>query len=98
MLDELLKEITELKEYKHKYECSYQNNQTMSDLLYEFMMEKYNNTSLEERILNYKNKTCNMCRYWDDCGLNLPENIGEPIKSDKAWIPAIKGCGKFQWR
>lgn len=98
MLNDLLKEIQELQEYKHKYKCALKDKQNMSNLLFELMTEKYNNTSFEERKKYYIKSMCDACRFSDYCNVELPKNIGEPIKSDKAWIPATKTCGDFEWR
>lgn len=97
MLDELLKDINELKEYKKKYECTLKDKQKMSDLLYDYMMKEYKNMGREERILLHKTNCCSCCRYRDYCNVELPEDIWKPIPSDKAWIPARKNCGKFEW-
>lgn len=97
MLEKLIKEINELYEYKQKYEYAIKDKQRMSDFLFELMTEKYNSTSYDERKSYYKKTQCKDCRYRDYCDLEIPENIGEPIKSDKAWIPATTSCGKFEW-
>ena len=97
MLDDFLKEIQELKEYKQKYDFAMQDKQRMSDELFKLMSEQYNKTSLEDRISNFRKEICSCCRYRDDCEMELPENIGEPIISDKAWIPTTKSCGEFHW-
>ena len=97
MIDELLKEITELKEYKKKYENSLAARQRMSDKLYELMVSDYERISYEQRVTEYKNNTCKDCRFVSGCLIVLPKDIGMPIKSDKAYIPATKSCGEFEW-
>lgn len=99
MLDELIKEIKELQEYKNKYESQLKDKQRMSDKLLELMTEKYNSQSYAERCEIYKNEMCNSCRYYDCCKQqnNLPKDICKPIKSDKAWIPGHSTCGSFEW-
>ena len=97
MLEQLIKELEELKEYKHKYECAIKDKQRMSDLLYEYMMKEYENTTKEERVLKFKQDTCRCCRYRDYCSIELPDDIQKPIASNKAWIPATKSCGEFDW-
>jgi hypothetical protein len=96
MLDELVKDLQELLDYKKKYEYIIKDKETMSDLLFELMTEKYNNTSYEDRREHFRENSCQCCRY-EGCNLELPQDIGKPIKSDKAWIPATKSCGNFQW-
>ena len=107
MLEEFVKEIQELKEYKKKFEYAEQAKQTMSDRLYDLMMFKYERTSLDQRKRDYVADVCDCCRYrgiqGDEsendpaCGVDLPENIGMPSPSDKAWIPGTKTCGHFEW-
>ena len=97
MLEELLKEINKLKEYKKKYEYAIKDKQKMSDLLYTYMMEEWEHMDREDRVLAYKRSSCESCRYYDCCSISLPEDIWKPIRSDKAWIPSRVSCGKFKW-
>lgn len=48
MVEELIKELNELQEYKKKYECVQKEKQKMSDLLYEYMMREYENMEKKE--------------------------------------------------
>ena len=97
MLDELLKDIDELKKYKKKYENAIKDIQTMSDLLYTYMKKEWESMSREDRVIAYQRSSCESCRHYDCCSISLPEDIWKPIQSDKAWIPARKNCGNFQW-
>lgn len=97
MLGELINEIQELQEYKKKYEYVQKDKEVMSEKLYEYMMREYGNMSREERVLSYRTNSCSCCRYRDYCEISLPENIWEPIKSDRGWIPGRVTCGKFDW-
>ena len=97
MLEELIKGIHELEEYKYKYECIQKDKQRMSDLLYEYMMREYESMGREERIVAHKVECCNCCRYEGYCNIGLPEDIWKPIPSKKAWIPGRKVCEKFEW-
>ena len=97
ILDRVLNEINELKEFKRLYESQKKDKQRMSDKLYELMMYKYNNTSYNERLLNFQEETCRYCRYEDYCKIEIPEDILKPIKSENAWISSTKSCGEFQW-
>jgi hypothetical protein len=100
MLDELLKEINEIKEYKKLYESQKKDKIRMSEALYELMMYKYNNISYEERAEDYRKDMCKDCMYnYYDCEIKtkLPDDIRKPISSDKGWIPSTKGCGEFKW-
>lgn len=97
MLDELLKEIDELKSYKSKYESALESKQKMSDLLYDYMMKEWKNMSREDRVDMHIDDICSCCRYRMYCTIELPEDILKPIPSDKAWIPARTCCKKFEW-
>lgn len=97
MLDELIMEISELKTYKKKYESATKDKLRMSELLFELMTEKYNNTPFEERKKHFKEDICRCCRWKTSCNIKIPEDIEKPIESDKAWIPAQRGCGEFEW-
>lgn len=96
MLDELIKELQELKDYKKRYESVLKDKEKMSDLLFELMTEKYNNTPYEDRKNHFINTTCKCCRRYF-CNLEIPEDIELPIRSNIGWIPATKGCINFEW-
>ena len=53
--------------------------------------------SKQERISKYEEECCRHCRYRGYCEFDFPENIYEPVRSDKAWIPGRKTCGRFEW-
>ena len=98
MIEELIKELSELQEYKKKYESAQKDKQKMSDLLFEYRMKEYENTSYEDRCAQQISKQCSACRYRHDCSKNnFPEDIRLPVKSDKAWIPGFKSCENFMW-
>lgn len=99
MIKELIVELQELQEYKRRYESAKEDKQEMSDLLYEYMMKEYEATPYKERCNKHIKEICNDCWGRDDCQFKhiLPEDIGMPIKSDRAWIPATKICGDFEW-
>ena len=97
MLEQLKKELEELQKYKKEYEYALKDKQTMSEMLYEYMMKEYENTTYEERVSKFKQDTCECCRFGDGCNLEIPDDIMKPIPSKKAWIPATKSCGEFEW-
>lgn len=97
MLNELLTEIKELQEYKKKSEYLVKEAQKMSDMLFKYMTDEYNQKPYEERSKFFIHDMCRCCRYNDDCLHNLPENIGQPVPSDRHWIPSTVGCDKFKW-
>ena len=100
MLEQLIKDMNELLSYKEKYEHAIKDKQTMSNKLYELMTKEYEKTSYEDRCKQYIEHECSGCRYriyGCDYQSNLPKDILQPIPSDKAWIPACKTCGHFEW-
>lgn len=97
MINELIKELNELLEYKDKYEMATKDKQRMSDELLKYMNKEYENQTYEERCKLYKEETCKCCRYNDYCPYLLPQDISKPIPSDMGWIPAKISCGKFEW-
>jgi hypothetical protein len=97
MLEELLKEINELKEYKERYELANKDKERMSEMLYHYMMVEYESMTREEKVNVYRENSCSCCRYRHDCTIGLPEDIWKPIPSDIAWIPSRVSCGKFKW-
>ena len=96
LLDDLIEEIQELEKIKVKYNHLLVDKEQMSGLLFELMTEKYSHIPYEERVEEYKREFCHDCRF-NFCGMKFPENIGQPVKSDKGWIPSTVGCGKFEW-
>lgn len=97
MLEDFLKEINELKEYKEKYEYALKGQQIMSELLYDYMMKEWEGMSREDRVNMHREEACSCCRYSMHCTIELPEDVLKPIPSEKAWIPARTCCEKFQW-
>ena len=97
MLDELIQELSMLCELKKKLEYAMADKQTLSDNLYLYMRREYETTPYEQRVIKYQKDTCSDCRHYENCNLVLPDNILEPIPSDKGWVPALRSCGKFVW-
>lgn len=94
MIDELIKEIQELKEYKEKYFKLVGEKQRLSDELYKYMMKEYEKMSLGQCVDAYENEWCICCKHYKEQCI-LPEDILRPIRSDKAWIPEKKSCDSF---
>lgn len=97
MLEELLKELNELRAYKSLYETAIKEKERMSALLYEYMIREYNRMSYTERAAEFKKETCCSCRYRDNCHSDLPLDIMRPVQSEDAWIPGTIGCRDFRW-
>lgn len=101
MLNELLKEIEELKKYKEKYEYAVKDKEIMSELLYEYMTKEYESMTKEERVKIFEKEFCECCRFAHYCRDHFeeayPEDILKPFPSERAWIPPRKGCAEFEW-
>lgn len=98
MLEEILKEIEELKEYKKKYECAEKDKERMSEYIYENELEKWKNKTYISKVKEYQENNCKDCRFCFGCDIktHLSEDIGKPIKN-KGWFPGKKMCGNFKW-
>lgn len=98
MLEELLNEIKELKEYKKKYESAEKDMEAMSQYIYENELEKWKNKAYAFRVIEYQESMCKSCRFYDGCDIkeHLPEDIGKPTEN-KRWFPGQKACGNFEW-
>lgn len=97
MIEEILKELEELIQYKRKYEYAISDKQKLSDKVYEYEKEKFDKLTPEERVLKYKKDNCTRCRFGDLCNMTLPHDIGMPVKSDLGYFPPTKMCGEFEW-
>lgn len=96
MIEELIKSLEELQEYKTKCEFLNLDKEKMSAELLTLMQNEYDRLSFQERADKYKKETCKMCRFnW--CEMKLPEDILMPQASEKNFIPGKKTCGKFEW-
>lgn len=96
MIEELIEELNEFKECKKKLLSLQKDKQIMSDMLFELMTEKYQNTAVEDRKKHFQKDTCRHCRY-EGCNVTLSEEIEMPIRSEKGWIPATRSCENFEW-
>ena len=96
-LDELIKEIQDLKEKERQLECLKKDKKKMADKLLECELKEYENTYVEERKAKYFKETCRCCRFHCENSKCLPDDIGKPIKSKVDYFPAHKGCKDFEW-
>ena len=62
-LDELIKEIQDLKEKERQLEYLKKDKKKMADKLLEYELKEYKNTSVEERKEKYFKETCRCCRF-----------------------------------
>lgn len=106
MLEEFLKEIEDLKKYKEKYKWSEKDKEKMSKLLFEYMTKEFKQKDYQTRVNEHISEFCRNCRYYygdnEECKWlegtpkdRLPENILEPIKSEKNFIPGKRICKDF---
>ena len=96
-LDELIKEIQELKEKEKQLEYLKKDKKKMADKLLEYELKEYENTSVEERKEKYFKETCSCCRFNCENSKGLPDDIGKPIESKVDYFPSHKGCKDFEW-
>ena len=91
-IDELIKEIQDLKEKERQLEYLKKDKKKMADKLLEYELKEYENTSIEERKAKYFKETCRCCRFHCENSNGLPDDIGKPIKSEVDFFPSHKGC------
>lgn len=98
MLEQLLNEIEELREYKKKYEHAEKDKERLSEYIYKNELEKWGNKTYASRVKEYREDSCKNCRFHYGCDLknHLPEGIGKPVEN-KGWFPGQKTCGNFEW-
>lgn len=96
MLDEFIKEIKELQDYKLKYNNAMADKNRLAEYIYKNELEKYSKKSYEERFNEYVKGTCKNCKYHNSCNVDIPRNILEPTKNE-GWFPSYKTCGNFEW-
>ena len=96
-IDELIKEIQELKTKEIQLEYLKKDKKKMADKLLEYELKEYENTSIEERKEKYFKENCRCCRFHCENSKGLPDDIGKPIKSEDDYFPAHKGCKDFEW-
>lgn len=96
-LDELIKEIQDLKEKERQLEYLKKDKKKMADKLLEYELKEYENTSVEERKAKYFKEICRCCRFNCENSKCLPDDIGKPIKSEVDFFPSHKSCKDFEW-
>ena len=102
-LEELIEEITQLKEYKEKYEYLLKDYNSNVESLYKFALEKWENAKPQDRQKHYKEKHCRHCRYFSDvkgerCRISSSILKPELKENDngKKFI-CYQGCPDFLW-
>jgi hypothetical protein len=98
MIDEFMKELKFLQNLKKQNEHLIADKEVMSEMLYKFMLEKYESTDYETRRNVFIKETCSCCKYRDNnCNTKFDDDILKPIPSIKGCIPSKKGCMDFEW-
>lgn len=97
MLNEIIKEIEDLKKKSEELEYLKKDKKKMADKLLEYELKEFENTSIKERKDKYFKETCRCCGFHCESTKSLPDDIGKPIKSDVDYFPAHKGCKDFEW-
>ena len=82
---------------KELYENQKLDKQMMYEEIYELMLWKYNHMSYEARVQYFKDDTCDCCRHEDYCEVEIPQDVGKPLKNDSAFMPGAVGCKRFEW-
>lgn len=96
-IDEIIKELQELKQKEQELEYLKKDKIKMADKLYEYELKEYENTTIDERKEKYFNEMCKNCRHFCDNKNKLPDDINKPIRTDNDYFPAHKGCSEFEW-
>ena len=96
IINELIKELSELQEYKKKYEHAMADKKKSAEYVYKNELEKYSKESYEERQARYKEEKCKDCWLYGSCNIKLPDDILKPIENE-GWFPGYKGCNSFEW-
>lgn len=96
-IDELIDEIQELKKQSLELKNLKEDKKKMADKLYEYELKEYENTTIDERKEKYFNEMCRNCRHYCESKDVLPDDINMPVKTDRDYFPAHKGCKKFEW-
>lgn len=96
ILKQLQEELNGIEKIKTENSNLKADKKRMSETLYSIMMEQYRELDYETKIEKFKKEWCKCCRF-KGCELELPDDIGLPIKSENDWIPSTKGCKEFEW-
>lgn len=102
-IDEFIQEINELKEYKTKYEQLLKEYNRTIEKLYEFELEKWENTRPQDRQKHFKEHHCRCCRWFSDLKgerCRISSNILKPELTEdgngKKYI-GYQSCDDFEW-
>lgn len=96
-IDEIIKELQDLKQKEQELECLKKDKKKMADKLYEYELKEYQNTTIDERKERYFNEMCKHCRHCCENKDELPDDINMPVRTDNDYFPAHKSCKEFEW-
>ena len=96
-IDEIIKELQDLKQKEQELEYLKEDKKKMADKLYEYELKEYQNTTIDERKEKYFNEMCKHCRCCCENKDRLPDDINMPIRTDNDYFPAHKCCKEFEW-
>jgi hypothetical protein len=103
ILEEFLKEINELQEYKKKYEYLLKDYNYRMKKLFELELEKWENTKSQDRKEEFIKTTCRDCRHFFDresLTCEIEDDISKPFLREhgdgKKYI-SYKCCKDFEW-
>ena len=102
MIDDFLKEIHELQEYKKRYEYLLKDYNRAMEELCKFKLEKWENTRPQDRQKAYKETWCVHCRKLDDrkgYRCRISSDITKPSIAEENGRKYIKyfACERFEW-
>ena len=99
VIQEFIDTIVQLQQENQELKKQLEERQKniLEEILSEYELKEYENTSVEERKEKYFKETCRCCRFNCENSNGLPDDIGKPIKSEVDYFPAHKGCKNFEW-
>lgn len=106
IIEKMIKEYKELKEYKNKYEHLKADKKRMAETIYNYELKEFQNTSYQERVKKHQIEYCQYCRYFygenNECKWlsgtpndRLPEDILKPNKTKEDYFPSHKVCKDY---
>lgn len=97
IIDSIIKELENLKRYKEMYENQKKERKVMRDKIYELMMKEYDRLEYKDKVKDFQENTCIICRHNKDCNITLPQDISIPVQLFNSDIPPTRGCLSFEW-
>ena len=100
MIERLIKEYKELKNYKKMYENQKEDKKKMAKKIYEYELKEYEQKDYKQRVEEHIKEYCKNCKWYygrdKECKwlkgtpeTRLPEDILKPIESHIDYFPRI---------